>query len=561
MILAKLRLIARARTEADYEENVKNFKSSEEWKTNPKLRNWIGNTWLSQYKKWVWTFRKDRLLTVINTNNGVERQNKAFKHEYLDGYKSSTLSVMLTVLIEDFLPDLYFKYVELNTKLQSNYRQYNYDVPSYLHERPHSMIRHCMERLASSEDTLASHIMVFDEMHGIFKVRSQDGICKFYTLSFGSDPGDFPSCDCYDWERHRLPCKHFFAIFKNFPFWSFDKLLKSYTESPFLTVDRIGCTSVMETKTFEVSQCHSDDSSQTVEAPEENEIHVTKDKNIFPTIVAELKRKPSSHRTEAARCRERLGQIKNLTYVAEGWGNGNVLHEVKVKLDECYKILTDVSPKENGLVLEVPDTKKSAPKCSVKNSKCLVNPFKPIPKPAKKNPWSGRSGAKAATLKRSYASTLTEIEGKLAKIGRNDSNIVTDEINSSHCRPIEPLNKESGDKLEKIVQTPKRGFFKLSDIDINIIITRKELTDHIIGAAHNVLQKQFPVVLGLENTTLGPVTNFSVHRGTFFQILHTGTHHWVLVSNIDCQPASVNLYDSLYNGRVSSLTTNCQPTP
>ena len=50
MILAKLRLIARARTEADYEENVKNFKSSEEWKTNPKLRNWIGNTWLSQYK-------------------------------------------------------------------------------------------------------------------------------------------------------------------------------------------------------------------------------------------------------------------------------------------------------------------------------------------------------------------------------------------------------------------------------------------------------------------------------------------------------------------------------
>ncbi|XP_046841012.1 uncharacterized protein LOC124435106 [Xenia sp. Carnegie-2017] len=334
MILAKLRLIARARTEADYEENVKNFKSSEAvawWHSfycggQHKLCAPFTFSY-SYFQKWVWTFRKDRLLTVINTNNGVERQNKAFKHEYLDGYKNSTLSVMLTVLIEDFLPDLYFKYVELNTKLQSNYRQYNYDVPSYLHERPHSMIRHCMERLASSEDTLASNIMVVDEMHGIFKVRSQDGICKFYTLSFGSDPGDLPSCDCYDWERHRLPCKHFFAIFENFPFWSFDKLPKSYTESPFLTVDRIGCTSVMETKTFEVSQCHSDDSSRTVEAPKENEIHVTKDKNIFPTIVAELKRKPSSHRTEAARCRERLGQIKNLTYVAEGWGNGNVLHE------------------------------------------------------------------------------------------------------------------------------------------------------------------------------------------------------------------------------------------
>ena len=56
-------------------------------------------------QKWAWAFRKDRLLTIINTNNGVERQNKAFKYEYLNGYKHSTLSVMLTVLIEDFLPD------------------------------------------------------------------------------------------------------------------------------------------------------------------------------------------------------------------------------------------------------------------------------------------------------------------------------------------------------------------------------------------------------------------------------------------------------------------------
>ena len=53
-------------------------------------------------------FRKDRLLAIINTNNGVERQNKAFKYDYLEEYKHSTLSVMLAILIEDFLPDHYF---------------------------------------------------------------------------------------------------------------------------------------------------------------------------------------------------------------------------------------------------------------------------------------------------------------------------------------------------------------------------------------------------------------------------------------------------------------------
>ena len=41
------------------------------------------------------------------------------------------------------------------------------------------------------------------------------------------------------------------------------------------------------------------------------------------------------------------------------------------------------------------------------------------------------------------------------------------------------------------------------------------LTDHIIGAAHSVLRKQFPGVGEMENTTLGLVDNFSVQRGEF----------------------------------------------
>lgn len=60
-------------------------------------------------QKWVWAFRKDRFLTTINTNNGVERQNKAFKYDYLEGHKHPTLSGMLTILVEEFLPDKYVR--------------------------------------------------------------------------------------------------------------------------------------------------------------------------------------------------------------------------------------------------------------------------------------------------------------------------------------------------------------------------------------------------------------------------------------------------------------------
>ena len=55
-----------------------------------------------------------------------------------------------------------------------------------------------------------------------------------YRVQFGTDQ---PSCECYDWERQRLPCKHFFAVFRHFSSWSFDNLLGPYKDSPFFTLD------------------------------------------------------------------------------------------------------------------------------------------------------------------------------------------------------------------------------------------------------------------------------------------------------------------------------------
>lgn len=61
------------------------------------------------FQRWVWAFKKDRLLSSVGTTNGVERQNKSFKYEYLEGNKGANLSNMLTILVEQFLPDKYTK--------------------------------------------------------------------------------------------------------------------------------------------------------------------------------------------------------------------------------------------------------------------------------------------------------------------------------------------------------------------------------------------------------------------------------------------------------------------
>ena len=61
--------------------------------------------WLKQIslQRWVWAYRAE-MATVINTNNGLERQNKLFKYNYLEQQKSSSLSRMITILITEYLP-------------------------------------------------------------------------------------------------------------------------------------------------------------------------------------------------------------------------------------------------------------------------------------------------------------------------------------------------------------------------------------------------------------------------------------------------------------------------
>ena len=54
------------------------------------------------------------------THPFLERQNKAFKYDYLEGHKHLTLSSMLSVLLEEFLPDKYFRYgVVIETHIKS----------------------------------------------------------------------------------------------------------------------------------------------------------------------------------------------------------------------------------------------------------------------------------------------------------------------------------------------------------------------------------------------------------------------------------------------------------
>ena len=62
---------------------------------------------------------------MCNTNNGTERLNEDLKYDELVGYKKCTLSELLQVLIENFIPEHYEKYIGLKSSIHLVFRNIN----------------------------------------------------------------------------------------------------------------------------------------------------------------------------------------------------------------------------------------------------------------------------------------------------------------------------------------------------------------------------------------------------------------------------------------------------
>ena len=85
---------------------------------------------------------------MVSTNNGTERLNEDLKHDELVEYKNCTLSDLLNVVIDRFIPKLYEKYIELNVRYRSCYKGYDRSIPFYMHDRPKWIVDDMIEKLA-----------------------------------------------------------------------------------------------------------------------------------------------------------------------------------------------------------------------------------------------------------------------------------------------------------------------------------------------------------------------------------------------------------------------------
>lgn len=185
-------------------------------------------------QRWARTYRDTVYHAAVETNNGTEALNKLFKYKYLPRQKHMTLSHIISSITNEFLPALHYKYVFKNFKQSDLYRSYNPAVvPEYLQGRPKQTILHCLHRLASSNKFSHSDVTQAAPNSGKFPIKSNKGS---QTVEFEDQSGE-PKCTCKDWLTYHLPCKHFFAVFRHFPEWGWEKLPGSYLMSPYLSLD------------------------------------------------------------------------------------------------------------------------------------------------------------------------------------------------------------------------------------------------------------------------------------------------------------------------------------
>ncbi|XP_014664703.1 PREDICTED: uncharacterized protein LOC106807016 [Priapulus caudatus] len=86
-----------------------------------------------------------QVLNIVNTNNGVEAQNKLFKYSYLPKSVDKSAYGIVVLLVESFLPDSYQKYCDMNLKQSSQYRRIT-NLPGHLHNHPRHFVKNCLKR-------------------------------------------------------------------------------------------------------------------------------------------------------------------------------------------------------------------------------------------------------------------------------------------------------------------------------------------------------------------------------------------------------------------------------
>lgn len=239
-VFQQFQAIANAYNEEVLHQAALQLENSDVWRESANLRSWFNSNWLLEAKRWVVGYRPDDFIVTLHNESTFEQDIKSLRDAHINLMRGKKLGALIERLVERIIPDFYRRYIELNRKSYTQANElkvlYGDQLPTCLVNKPAAVIMHVLDQIKSTEATVyqVSHVQP-----GVFWVQdasSGNANDQAHTVSFG-DATNLPSCDCFDWQRFKLPCKHLCSVFSSFPDWGWDMLNASYTANPLINLD------------------------------------------------------------------------------------------------------------------------------------------------------------------------------------------------------------------------------------------------------------------------------------------------------------------------------------
>ncbi|XP_052097298.1 uncharacterized protein LOC127732258 [Mytilus californianus] len=418
------------------------------------------------FQRWSKLFRNSLFNIRVNTTNGLERQHKELKENYLTEYIDKSLSSMVTSLVTKYLPDSYERYKEYNIQSLDNYRKYSNDVPEFLRSRPRKFVDHCLARIPPAATLIPIENM--EEVNHDMLVRSVESD-NVYQVRLNDD---LPKCSCPDWRKHHWPCKHMLAVMMNMPKKDWNTLPEYYKATPHFNID----FGLLETNRKETLIDNNASSSMKYECQQD--------------LTACIDNTVETSSTKARNlCLDNIKQITSNLYCIN---NSQYLEEFNNRLAVLVKETDREAPHQNGLRLNLPATKRKTICRRQKNKLHL-----------KKSNITRRLTKRSASIKkmpfmrrphwRKYTKTLSPVKMSSNVYSAEPCN---EESKKSMAITLTEIDRRNAtDLLRKIQSIGNASHYILAkvygvnvtDIDITSLFGNCWLTDQVIDAYLAVL--------------------------------------------------------------------------
>ncbi|CAG2190075.1 unnamed protein product [Mytilus edulis] len=123
----------------------------------------------------------------------------------------------------------------MNVGASDQHKKYDDSVPSFLHNRPKTVVQHCMHRWIDSENSTLDDIDQVSSLQFLVKSFNEVNKTLCYEVFLENESG-MPSCQCMDWMNKHLPCKLLMTGFRQFPnSWNLIPVI--YRDNPYICLD------------------------------------------------------------------------------------------------------------------------------------------------------------------------------------------------------------------------------------------------------------------------------------------------------------------------------------